>query len=57
LDELQTWCESSSWSATQLISFEGQLQMTFMVSARVKNGVPEGQILNCKAIDEHFPEQ
>jgi hypothetical protein len=65
LDQLQTWCESSTWSATQLISFEGRLQMTFMVSTSVKNGVPQSQILKLqkpyrvvsqmKALDEHFP--
>jgi hypothetical protein len=41
--------------------------MTFMVGARVKNGVPQGQILKLqkpyrvasqmKALDEHFPNQ
>jgi hypothetical protein len=41
LDQLQTWCESSTWSATQLISFEGRSTSTFMVSARVENGVPQ----------------
>jgi hypothetical protein len=67
LDQLQTWCESSTWSATQLISFEGRSQMTLMVSARVKTGVPRGQIFKLqkpyrvvyqmKALDEHFPDQ
>jgi hypothetical protein len=67
LDQLQTWCESSTWSATQLISFEGRSPMTFMVSVRVKNGVPRGQILKLqkpyrvvsqmKALDEHFLNQ
>jgi hypothetical protein len=41
--------------------------MTLMISARVKNGVPCGQIMKfqkpyrvvsqMKAIDEHFPDQ
>jgi hypothetical protein len=41
--------------------------MTFIVSARVKNGVPQGQILKSKelyrvvpqmkGLDEHFPNQ
>jgi hypothetical protein len=67
LDQLQAWCESSTWSATQLISFEGRLTLIFMVSARVENGVHEGQILKSKelyrvvaqmkALDEHFPDQ
>jgi hypothetical protein len=66
-DQLQTWCESSTWSATQLNIFEGRSRMTFMVSARVKYGVPQGQILKLqkpyrvvyqmKALDEHFPDQ
>jgi hypothetical protein len=64
LGELQTWCESSTWSATQLISFEDGSPMTFMVSARVENGVTKGQILKSKelycvipqmkALDEHI---
>jgi hypothetical protein len=50
-----------------LISFEGRLLMTFIVSARVKNGVPQGQIFKSKklyrvvhqigGLDEHFPDQ
>jgi hypothetical protein len=67
LDELQTWSESSSCSDTQMICFEGRLQVTFMVSARVKNGVPESQIFKLqkpyrvvsqmKAFDKCFPDQ
>jgi hypothetical protein len=65
MDQLQTW--SSTWSATQLITLEGRSNLTFMVSTRVKNGVPEGQILkltkpyrvvpHMKALDECFPDQ
>ena len=67
LDQLQTCRETSTWSATHLISFEGRSRMTFMVSARVKNGVPQGQILKLpkpyrvvfqmKALDEYFPDE
>jgi hypothetical protein len=67
LDQLQTVCDSSTWFATQLISFQDQSRMTFMVSVRVKNGVPRGQILKLqkphrvvsqmKALDEHFPDE
>jgi hypothetical protein len=67
LDQLQTWCESSTWSATQVISFDGRLPMTLIVSTRVKNGIPRGQILKLqkpylvvsrmKALDKHSPEQ
>jgi hypothetical protein len=67
MDQLQTWCESSTWSATQLISFEGRSTLTFIVSSRVKNGVPQVQILELKepypvvsqtkALDERFPDQ
>jgi hypothetical protein len=67
LDQLQIWCESGTWTATQLISFKGRSPMTFMVSARVENGVPHGQtsksmelyrvVPHMKALDEHFPNQ
>jgi hypothetical protein len=67
LDQLQILCEGSTWSSTQLINFEGQSQMIFMVSARVKNGLPQGQILKfqkpyrvvsqMKALDDCFPDQ
>jgi hypothetical protein len=66
-DELQTGCESNSWSSTQLFNFEGRVRMTFMVSDRVKNGVCEGQIFKLqkpcrvvsqmKALHECFPDQ
>jgi hypothetical protein len=48
MDQLQTWCESSKWSATQLNSFESRSPLTFMVSARAEYGVPQGQILELK---------
>ena len=67
LDQLQTWCESSTWSATSLISVEGQSRMTFMDTIRVKNGVTQGQILKLqkpyrvvyqmKGLDKRFPDQ
>jgi hypothetical protein len=66
LDQLQICCESNTWSATLLISFESQLPMTFMVIARVENGVPPGEILKSKelyhvvqmkALGQHFQDQ
>jgi hypothetical protein len=67
MDQLQTWCESSTWSVTHLISFDGRSPMTLLVSARVKNGVPFGQFLKLQkpyhvasqmiALDECFPDQ
>jgi hypothetical protein len=50
LDQLKTWRESSTWAATQLISFEGRSLMTCMVSARIENGVSLGQILKSKEL-------
>jgi hypothetical protein len=46
LDQVQTWCQNNTWSAIQLISFEGRSPMTFMVNARVKNGVPKVKFSN-----------
>jgi hypothetical protein len=67
LDQLQTLCESSIWSTTQLICFEGRSILTFIVNARVENGVPRGQILkskelyhvltHMKTLDECFQDQ
>jgi hypothetical protein len=68
MDQLQTWYESSTWSATQLINFEGRSTLTFMVSVRVKkNGVLQGEILKLKepfrvvpqmkALYKRFPDQ
>jgi hypothetical protein len=64
LDELQTWLESSTWFATQLISFQDGSPMTFMVISRKENGATKGQILKSKelyrvipqmkALDEHI---
>jgi hypothetical protein len=44
-DQLQTWYESSIYSATQLIRFESRSTLSFMVSYWVENGVSQGQIL------------
>jgi hypothetical protein len=66
LYQLQIWCASSTWSVTQLISFEGRSTLNFLVSVRVENDVSEGQILKLKekyllvlmkAFDERFPDQ
>jgi hypothetical protein len=57
----------SIWSTTTLISYGGQSAVTFMVSAKIENGVPKGQILkskepysavpHMKALDECCPDQ
>jgi hypothetical protein len=67
MDQLQTCCESNTWSATKLNCFEGRSPMTFMVSVRVENGVPQGQNLKLKelcrvvpqmkTLDEHIIDQ
>jgi hypothetical protein len=63
-DQLQTWCESSTWSTTQLISFGGRMAVIFM-----ENYQPQGQTLksmepyhvhvvpHMKALNECFPDQ
>jgi hypothetical protein len=66
-DQLQTWYESSIYSATQLIRFKSWLILTFRVNDWVKNGVSQGQILkwevpyrvvpHMKDRDECFPNQ
>jgi hypothetical protein len=63
MDQLQTWCESIPWSATQLIVFT----LTFGVCTSVKNGVPQGYNLklkksyrvvpDMKVLDECFPDK